>query len=72
MRAQNIELIYSQYGLLYKVFLDASRSILDKTRHKSRPHAGGIISSAQENPTDSVVKPIASIVNTADNGQPNL
>jgi hypothetical protein len=32
MTAQHLELIYSQSGLLYEVFLDAPRSILDKTR----------------------------------------
>jgi hypothetical protein len=32
MRAQQLELIYSQSGLLYEVFPDAPRSILDKTR----------------------------------------
>jgi hypothetical protein len=32
MRAQQLELIYSQSSLLYKVFPDAPRSILDKTR----------------------------------------
>jgi hypothetical protein len=32
MRSQQLELIYSQFGLLYEVFLNAPRSILDKTR----------------------------------------
>jgi hypothetical protein len=32
MRAQQFELIYSQSGLLYNIWLDAPRSILDKTR----------------------------------------
>jgi hypothetical protein len=32
MRAQQLELIYSQYGLLYEVFPYAPRSILDKNR----------------------------------------
>jgi hypothetical protein len=41
MRAQQLELIYSQSGLLYKVFPDAPRSILDKTRQRSGPHADG-------------------------------
>jgi hypothetical protein len=52
MRAQQLELIYSQSGLLYEVFPDVPRSILDKTRHKSGPHADGIVGSAQANPTD--------------------
>jgi hypothetical protein len=32
MRAQQLELIYSQSSLLYDIFPDALRSILDKTR----------------------------------------
>jgi hypothetical protein len=52
MRAQQIELIYSQSSLLYENFPDAPRSILDMTRQKSRPHADGIVSSAQENLVD--------------------
>jgi hypothetical protein len=43
MRAQQLELIYSQSGLLYDIFPDAPRSILDKTRQRSGPHADGII-----------------------------
>jgi hypothetical protein len=52
MRAQQLELIYSQSGLLYEVFPDAPRSILDKTRQRSGPHADGIVGSVQMNPTD--------------------
>jgi hypothetical protein len=49
MRAQNLELIYSQSGLLYKVLPDAPQSILDKTRHKSGPHVDGIVGSTNCN-----------------------
>jgi hypothetical protein len=52
MRAQQFELIYSQSGLLYKVFPDVPWSILDKTRHKSGPHADGIVGSTQVKPTN--------------------
>jgi hypothetical protein len=52
MRAQQLEMIYSQYGLLYEVFLDAPRLILNKTRQISGPHADGIVGSAQMNPVD--------------------
>jgi hypothetical protein len=52
MRAQQLELIYSQSGLLYEVFPDVPRSILDKARHKFGPHVDGIVGSAQANPTD--------------------
>jgi hypothetical protein len=52
MRAQQLEIIYSQSGLLYEIFPDAPRLILDKTRKRSRPHVNGIIGSAQTNLTD--------------------
>jgi hypothetical protein len=52
MRAQQLELIYSQSGLLYDIFSDAPRSILNKTRQRSGPHADGIIGSAQTKPVD--------------------
>jgi hypothetical protein len=47
MRAQQLELIYSQSGLLYEILPDAPRSILDKTRQRARPHANGIVGSTQ-------------------------
>jgi hypothetical protein len=56
MRAQQLELIYSQSGLLYKVFPDAPRSILDKTRQRAGPHADGIVGSAQTKPTEQMKK----------------
>jgi hypothetical protein len=39
MRAQQLELIYSQSGLLYEIFPNAPWSILDKARQKYGPHA---------------------------------
>jgi hypothetical protein len=47
MRAQQLKLIYSQSGLLYEIFPDAPRSILDKAKQKSGPHADGIVGSTQ-------------------------
>jgi hypothetical protein len=52
MRAQQLELIYSQSGLHYKIFPDALRSVLEKTRQRSRPHADGIIGSVQTKSVD--------------------
>jgi hypothetical protein len=52
MRAQQLELIYSQSSLLYKVFPDPPRLILDKTRKISGPHANGIVGSVQTNLVD--------------------
>jgi hypothetical protein len=52
MRAQQIELIYSQYGLLYEILPDSPQSILDKARQNSGPHVDGIVVSAQGNSID--------------------
>ena len=52
MILQQLERIYFQSGLLYEIFPDVPKSILDKDRHKSRPHANGIVGSSQENPID--------------------
>jgi hypothetical protein len=52
MRAQQLEMIYSQSGFLYEVLRDAPRSILDKTRNNFGPYADGIVGLAQAKPTD--------------------
>jgi hypothetical protein len=56
MRAQQLELIYSQSGLLYEIFPDAPCSILDNTRQRVGPHADGIVGSAQTNPVEQLMK----------------
>jgi hypothetical protein len=52
MRLQQIELIYSQYGLLYDILLDVPSSILDKDKQNYRPHVDGIVGSKQGNSTN--------------------
>jgi len=52
MRAQQLELIYSQFSLLYKFLVDALRSILDKIRQSVGPHVNVIVGSSQMNPID--------------------
>jgi hypothetical protein len=56
MRAQHFELIYSQSSLLYNIFPDVPRSILDKTRQRVGPQADGIVGSAQTKPTEQLIK----------------
>jgi hypothetical protein len=56
MRSQQLELIYSQSGLLYEIFPDAPRLILDKTRQRVGPHVNGIVSSTQSKPIDPLSK----------------
>jgi hypothetical protein len=55
MRAQQLELIYSQSGMLYEILPDAPRSTLDKAKQKFGPHADGIVGSTQSKSTGSVV-----------------
>ena len=56
MRDQQLELIYSQSGLLYEILPDAPCSILDKTRQRVGPHADGIVGLAQIKPTEQLMK----------------
>jgi hypothetical protein len=52
MRAQELELIYMQSDMIYKILLDTQRSTFDLTKPKSGPHADGIVVSTQNEPTD--------------------
>jgi hypothetical protein len=56
MRAQQFEIIYSQYSLLYNILSDVPRSILDKTRQRVGPHADGIVGSTQTKPAEQLTK----------------
>jgi hypothetical protein len=56
MRAQQLELIYSQSSLLYEIFPDVPCSILDNTRQRDGPHAYGIVGSAQTKPAKKLMK----------------
>ena len=48
-RAQQLELIYSQFGILQKIFPDAPGSKVDIAKSKPGPHADGIIGSVDTN-----------------------
>jgi hypothetical protein len=52
MRAQQLELIYSQSGMLYEIFPDAPQSTLDKAKQNYGPHADGIVGSTQRKSMD--------------------
>jgi hypothetical protein len=53
MRAQQLELIYSQSGMLYEILPDnAPWSTFDKTKQNFGPHVDGIVGSTQSKPTD--------------------
>jgi hypothetical protein len=52
-RAQQLDLIYAQSGMLYHLLLEAPWSTYDP-RQKHRPHADDIVGSANVNSADSV------------------
>jgi hypothetical protein len=56
MRDQQLELVYSQSGLLYEILPDVPRSILDNTRQRVGPHSDGIVGSAQTKPAEQLTK----------------
>jgi hypothetical protein len=51
-RAQQLELIYCQSGMLYEIIPNASQSTLDLSKPKSGPHANGIVGSSQSKVAD--------------------
>jgi hypothetical protein len=71
MRAQQLELIYSQSGLLYEILSDAPWSILDKTRQRVGPHADGIVGSTQTKPVDQLTKQLQQLSIQHTSGQPD-
>ena len=54
-RAQELDLIYAQYGLLYEIIPNTLRSSFDP-KIKPRPHANDIVGCTSTKPVDSVVK----------------
>ena len=57
-RAQELDLIYAQSGLLYKIIPNAPRSNFDP-KVKPGPHVDGIVSCTSTKPVDSVVKQVS-------------
>ena len=53
-RAQQLDLIYAQSGMLYHILPEAPRSTYDP-RQKPGPHADGIVGSANVKSTDSMM-----------------
>ena len=56
-RAQELDLIYGQSGLLYEIISNAPRSNFDP-KIKPKPHADGIVCSISTSPADSVMKQV--------------
>jgi hypothetical protein len=53
LKSQQLDLIYAQYGMLYKILPDAPRSSYDP-RQKLEPHADGIVGSTNVKSVDLV------------------
>ena len=57
-RAQELDLIYAQSGLLYEIIPNAPRSSFDPKINPG-PHADGIVGCTSTKPTDSIVKQVS-------------
>ena len=57
-RAQELDLIYAQSGLLYEIIPNAPRSSFDP-KVKPGPHADGIVGCASTKPADSIAKQVS-------------
>ena len=68
-RVQELDLIYAQFGLLYEIIPNTSRSSFDP-KVKPGPHANGIVGCASAKPVDSVAKQVSQFsINQSASGQ---
>ena len=68
-RAQELDLIYAQFGLLYEITPNAPRSSFDP-KIKPWPHADGIVGSTSTKPVDLVMKQVIQLsINQSMSGQ---
>ena len=68
-RAQMLDFIYAQSGLLYEIIPNAPRSNFDP-KVKPGPHADGIVGCTSTKPTDSIVKQVSQLsINQSSSGQ---
>ena len=69
LRAQELDLIYAQSGLLYEIIPNAPRSSFNP-KVKPRPHANDIVGCASVKPMDSVAKQVSQLsINQSASGQ---
>ena len=59
-RAQELDLIYAQAGILYEIILNAPRSNFNP-KIKPGPHVNGIVGSISTKPVDSVMKQVSQL-----------
>ena len=68
-RAQELDLIYAQYGLLYQIIPNEPRSNFDP-KIKLGPHGDVIVGSTSTKPVDSVVEQVSQLsINQSASGQ---
>ena len=56
LRAQQLDLIYSQSGILYEIILEAPRPTHDAEKPKLGPHADGVVGSVNSPTIESLAK----------------
>ena len=56
LRAQQLHLIYSHYGILYEIIPDAPRLTHNVEKPKPRPHVDGVVGSVKSPTVDSLAK----------------
>ena len=56
IKAQQLDLIYSQSGILYEIIPEASRPMHNVEKPKPRPHADGVVGSVNSPTVESLTK----------------
>ena len=56
LRAQQLDLIYSQSSILYEIILEAPGPTQDVEKPKPRPHANGVVGSVNSPTVESLSK----------------
>ena len=56
LRAQQLDLIYAQSGILYEIIPEATRATNDQEKPKPGPHADGVVGSVSNPIVESLAK----------------
>ena len=56
LKAKQLDLIYSQYGILYEIILDAPTPTLSFEKPKLGPHVDGVVGSVKYPTVESLAK----------------
>ena len=58
LRAQQLDLIYAQSGILYEIILEAPRSTNDLEKLNPRPHDDGLVGSVRTSTIESLAEQV--------------